>query len=146
MENSVTYERREEMRSRYATPALLTARGLAYHARFAFFRFSSNIAPHVALLVRFTFLFLPSFILIWPFCFSSIHRIFDGVLHPKRESISKQQGGEFGFHATNYLHEGESRWKSENCRYDRTISIFYFASRTKHTNMALTNLHAQWFE
>ena len=33
----MTYERREEKRSRYATPALLTARGLAYHARFAFF-------------------------------------------------------------------------------------------------------------
>ncbi|KAK2556179.1 hypothetical protein P5673_021779 [Acropora cervicornis] len=42
-------------------------------------------------------------------CENSIKRIFDGVLHPKRESISKQQGGEFGFQATNYLREGENR-------------------------------------
>ena len=35
MENSVTYG--GEKRSRYATPALHTAPGLAYHARFAFF-------------------------------------------------------------------------------------------------------------
>ena len=68
------------------------------------------IALHVALLVRVAFLCLPSFVLISPFCFFfSIHRIFDGVLHPKRQSISQQQGGEFGFHAADHLREGESR-------------------------------------
>ena len=42
------------------------------------------------------------------FCFFSIHRISDGVLHPKRESISQQQGGEFSFHTTDHLREGDS--------------------------------------
>ena len=61
--------------------------------------------------------------------FVSIHRIYLMAF------CIKQQGGEFGFYAADHLGpdlgQSESRKKSGNCWYDRTMSSFRFTSKTK---------------